>query len=246
MAIDPTGIAASLVHGPDPAAAARVADSVEAAEKFEGFLVEMMVQQMRKTIPEGIFQSTGLDMFSGMFDQAVAKEIAESGGFGLAEIMAKQMDGAPGRLHTVVEPGVGSARSSAMGPFTKGAQPVEGGVIASGYGRRRDPFTGETRFHKAIDIGAPMGAPVQNLAAGTVTMARANGGYGNVIVVDHGDGWKSLYAHCEELNVEAGQRVEAGEQLGTVGSTGRSTGPHLHLEIRYQGNKVDPTEVLGW
>jgi murein DD-endopeptidase MepM/ murein hydrolase activator NlpD len=247
MAIDPTGIATSLAQGPDPAAVAgKAKDTREAAQQFEGFLVEMMVQQMRKTIPEGIFQSTGIEMFSGMFDQAVAKEIAASGGFGLAESMAQQMDGTPGSLQAAMEPGVGSSRSSAMGPFSKGAQPVEGGVIASGYGRRRDPFHGETRFHKAIDIGAPMGAPIQNLAAGTVTMARANGGYGNVVMVDHGDGWKSLYAHCEELNVEEGQRVEAGELLGTVGSTGRSTGPHVHLEIRYQGNRVDPAEVLGW
>jgi len=247
MAIDPTGIATTLAHQAGRPEEKLNGKNQDAAQAFESYMVELMIQQMRKTIPEGIFQSTGVEMFSGMFDQAVAKEISAGGGFGLAESMAQKMDGgSPAPLSMAIEPGRAVGSATTMGPFSQASNPVDGGVVSSGYGRRHDPFTGKNSFHKAIDIGAPMGAPIQNLAAGTVTMARANGGYGNVVMVDHGDGWRSLYAHCDSMNVEPGQRVEAGEQLGSVGSTGRSTGPHLHLEIRHQGQRVNPAEVLGW
>jgi len=247
MAIDPTGIATTLSHQAGRPEEKLNGKNKDGAQAFESYMVELMIQQMRKTIPEGIFQSTGVEMFSSMFDQAVAKEIAESGGFGLAESMAQKMDGgSPFPLSMAIEPGRAVGSATAMGPFSQDSNPVDGGVVTSGYGRRLDPFTGKNTFHKAIDIGAPMGAPIQNLAEGTVTMASANGGYGNVVMVEHGDGWRSLYAHCDSMDVEPGQRVKAGEQLGTVGSSGRSTGPHLHLEIRHQGQRVDPAEVLGW
>ncbi len=246
MAIDPTGIATSLAHQAGGVEPALNADDVEAAKSFEGYLVEMMIQQMRKTIPEGIFQSTGIDMFSGMFDQAVAKEIAAGGGLGLAEAMAAQMNGAtPESLTMPIEPGISVGSAMNESPFARGSNPIEGGVMTSGYGRRRDPFTGESRMHRAVDIAAPMGTPIQTLAPGVITMAETNGNYGQVVMVDHGDGWKSLYAHCDRMDVQVGDTVDGGAQLGTVGSSGRSTGPHLHLEIRHHGERVDPTNVLG-
>ena len=245
MAIDPTGIATSLAlhSGPRPQPGAKDA---EAAKEFEGYLVEMMIQQMRKTIPEGIFQSTGVDMFSGMFDQAVAKEIAAGGGFGLAESMAAQMSGLdPTALVHAPEPGQGSARALPKAPFAGVALPVDG-VVSSTYGYRADPFSGSRRFHKGIDIAAPVGSPVRSVAAGTVTLAGERDGYGKVVMVEHDDGWRSLYAHCDSLDVQPGQRIQAGEDIATVGSSGRSTGPHLHLEIHHQGKAVDPDQSLGW
>jgi murein DD-endopeptidase MepM/ murein hydrolase activator NlpD len=245
MAIDPTGIATSLAHhaGPRPEPGAKDA---EAAQEFEGYLVEMMIQQMRKTIPEGIFQSTGVDMFAGMFDQAVAQEISAGGGFGLAESMAAQMSGIdPTNMVHAPEPGVGAARDLPKAPFAGASLPVDG-VVSSHYGYRADPFSGGRRFHKGLDIAAPVGTPVRSVAAGTVTLAAEREGYGRVVMVEHDDGWRSLYAHCDRLDVQPGQRIEAGEDIGTVGSSGHSTGPHLHLEIHHQGRAVDPGQSLGW
>ncbi len=246
MAIDPTGIATTLAHQAGRATPEAGPDNLEAARAFEGYLVEMMVQQMRKTIPEGIFQSTGVDMFSGMFDQAVAKEIAAAGGFGLAEVMMAQMSGTdPSSLSMAVEPGLGSARETPLAPFASGDLPADG-VVTSQFGYRKDPFTGERQFHRGIDIAAPMGSDIRSLAAGTVTMAEDRPGYGLVVMVEHDDGWRSLYAHCEATQVRPGQRIEAGETIASVGSSGRSTGPHLHLELHSSGHAVDPGKSLGW
>jgi murein DD-endopeptidase MepM/ murein hydrolase activator NlpD len=245
MAIDPTGIATSLAQHAGPRLESGGKDAA-AAEQFESYLVEMMIQQMRKTIPEGIFQSTGVDMFSGMFDQAVAKEIAAGGGFGLAESMAAQMSGLdPASLVHAPEPGVGSARDLPKAPFAGVDLPVQG-IVTSTFGYRADPFSGSRRFHKGMDIAAPIGSPVHSLAAGTISIAAEREGYGRVVVVEHDDGWRSLYAHCDRLDVQPGQRVEAGEGIATVGSSGRSTGPHLHLELHHQGRAIDPEQSLGW
>jgi murein DD-endopeptidase MepM/ murein hydrolase activator NlpD len=82
--------------------------------------------------------------------------------------------------------------------------------------------------------------------AGTVTMAGRRSGYGNVVVVDHGDGLTTLYAHCDSLSVRAGQQVQPGDVIAQVGDTGRATGPHLHFEVRSDGVAVDPIETFGW
>ncbi len=246
MAIDPTGIASLANQAGQPTPELNAKD-VDAAKKFESYLVEMMIQQMRKTIPEGIFQSTGVDMFSSMFDQAVAQEIASAGGMGLAESISKQLGGMqPEDLVLAPEPGVGSAAALPLAPFAGGASPVSEGVVTSSFGYRADPFSGARRFHRGIDISAPAGTPIGSLAAGTVTMAGSRDGYGQVVMVEHDDGWRSLYAHCDQLQVQPGQRVEAGAVIGTVGSSGRSTGPHLHLELHHQGKAVDPGQRLGW
>lgn len=114
----------------------------------------------------------------------------------------------------------------------------------SGFGLRVHPVTGEERLHSGIDLAAPTGTPIAAAAAGTVTFAGPRGGYGNLVIVDHGDGTETRYAHQDSLAVVVGQVVAAGEVVGTVGSTGRSTGPHLHFEVRRHGEPVDPAHLL--
>ena len=120
------------------------------------------------------------------------------------------------------------------------------GPITSPFGMRLDPVSGEfTRMHTGIDIGAPMGATIGAAASGRVILAGwTDGGYGNMIVVDHGGGLSTLYAHCSNVFVSAGQDVQRGTPLGAVGSTGHSTGPHLHFEVRMNGQPVDPSSRL--
>lgn len=102
------------------------------------------------------------------------------------------------------------------------------------------------RIHGALDIGVPTGTPVRCSAPGKVTSAGFNnGGYGNLVTVDHGGGWETYYAHNSELKVQTGQQVTTGQVLALAGSTGNSTGPHVHWEIRRNGEKVDPAQYEG-
>ncbi len=114
------------------------------------------------------------------------------------------------------------------------------GPIVSAFGHRSDPFTGEIRMHQGIDIDAPAGSPIWAVTDGVVTFAGDRGGFGKLVILDHGDGVQTYYAHQQRIDVSVGDEITAGHQLGLVGSTGRSTGPHLHFEIRVDGVPVDP------
>ena len=118
-------------------------------------------------------------------------------------------------------------------------RPVSG-IVTSRFGSR----WGST--HKGIDIGAPKGTPVKAVAGGTVTVSSYgyNGGYGNYVIISHGNGVQTVYGHCNTLNVTVGQTVSQGETIATVGNTGRSTGNHLHLEIRVNGVAQNPQNYL--
>lgn len=117
--------------------------------------------------------------------------------------------------------------------------PAEGEVV-SGFGPRKHPIAGVVRQHNGIDIDAPYGAAVRAAAGGTVLKAGPMGGYGLSVVIDHGGGLSTLYAHMSEVSVSAGRAVSQGELIGKVGSTGYSTGPHLHFEVRVNGEPKDP------
>ena len=123
------------------------------------------------------------------------------------------------------------------------AWPVHG-RLSSSYGHRRSPWNGRPEEHEGLDIGSPSGTSVQSPAPGTVVTASGGGGYGRHVVVDHGNGVRSLYGHLSKIDVKPGQQVEKGETIGRVGSTGHSTGPHLHYEIRVEGKPVDPRGFL--
>lgn len=118
------------------------------------------------------------------------------------------------------------------------------GPVVSGFGHRSDPFTGETRMHQGIDIDAAAGDPIWATDAGVVSFAGERGGFGKLVIVDHGEGVETYYAHQQRIDVSVGDRVAAGHQLGLVGSTGRSTGPHLHFEVRVDGEPVDPESFV--
>ncbi|HEY0405805.1 MAG TPA: M23 family metallopeptidase [Pyrinomonadaceae bacterium] len=119
------------------------------------------------------------------------------------------------------------------------------GALRSGVGVRSNPFGGSSlEFHKGQDISAPMGTPVSVTADGVVMIAGWVRGYGNGIYIDHGNGISTRYGHLSRIDVVVGQTVRRGEQLGLVGSTGRSTGPHLHYEVRINGQPVSPLPYL--
>lgn len=118
------------------------------------------------------------------------------------------------------------------------------GRVNSGFGSRPSPWTGAREHHGGIDIDSSLGTPIKAPAAGLVTAARARGGYGKHVTLDHGNGVKTRYGHLSSIDVKAGQQVEKGQVIGVVGSTGRSTGPHLHYELLVNGKRVDPRGFL--
>jgi len=124
-------------------------------------------------------------------------------------------------------------------------KPVRTAEFTSGYGTRTDPFQGRAARHQGIDLAAPLGTPIYATADGTVSEAGWNsGGYGNLIKVDHGRGIETRYAHLSSLAVRPGQRVARGQVIGRMGSTGRSTGSHLHYEVRIDGRAVNPIPFM--
>ena len=133
-------------------------------------------------------------------------------------------------------PGPGPASTTRNGRFI---WPVNGSV-GSGFGPRIHPISGGSRMHTGVDIGASSGTPIKAADDGVVVMAGPNGGYGNWTLIDHGGGLATGYGHQSSIGVSRGQRVSRGEVIGRVGSTGASTGPHLHWEVRVNGNPVDP------
>ncbi|NEX19882.1 M23 family metallopeptidase [Thiorhodococcus mannitoliphagus] len=118
------------------------------------------------------------------------------------------------------------------------------GRLTSGFGIRRHPIMHAQRFHAGVDLAAPIGTPVRAVAAGRVRTAGRVGGYGGLVELNHGDGWTTRYGHLQQTLVASAQRVEAGEIIATVGSTGLTTGPHLHVEIRRHGQPIDPLTRL--
>lgn len=124
------------------------------------------------------------------------------------------------------------------------ARPLPDALVGSRFGSRIDPFTGRYAAHDGVDFGAPVGAPILAAAAGVVVHAGRNPGYGNYVDVDHGNGLLTRYAHASRLEVAEGEIVGQGQKLAEVGSSGRSTGPHLHFEVHVDGVPRDPLPYL--
>ncbi len=143
--------------------------------------------------------------------------------------------------------GVSLARMDALERGLAGipqVMPASLEYISSGFGYRSDPFTGGAAYHAGLDFRGPIGAPIYAAAAGTVSFAGVRSGYGNCIEIDHGNGLMTRYAHMSGYRARAGQKVAAGQVVGLIGSTGRSTGPHLHFEVRINDRPLNPRPFL--
>ncbi len=124
-------------------------------------------------------------------------------------------------------------------------RPVLDGFISSYFGERTDPFTGREEFHKGVDFAGIEGAPVIAVAAGVVTWAGNRDGYGTLVEINHGNGYVTRYAHNEKVLVKVGETVTRGQTIALMGSTGRSTGPHVHFEVLRNGRQVNPLSFVG-
>jgi murein DD-endopeptidase MepM/ murein hydrolase activator NlpD len=248
MAIDPTGGAAMASFALDPAARSgvdqphnRPGSDAEAIRKFEGYLAQVMVREMRKTIPDGgLFDSNAVDMFMDVLDQEIADRVADGPGLGLQASLAGTLGMEP------ESPALSALPHEALRHRSWPARHPVDGIVTSRFGHRADPIHGAKRLHKGMDIAAEKGTPIRAVRDGVVRSAGTRGGYGKAVIVDHGDGLQTLYAHCDSIAVKPGTEVKAGQPIATVGDTGRTTGPHLHFEVRLEGAAVNPEGILRW
>jgi murein DD-endopeptidase MepM/ murein hydrolase activator NlpD len=127
---------------------------------------------------------------------------------------------------------------------TPAGRPVSSGWISSGFGERNDPFTGKKATHEGLDFAGIKGSEVLAVASGAVIWAGSSQGYGNLLEIDHGNGYVTRYAHNDQLLVKAGDSVTAGQQIAKMGSTGRASSPHVHFEVLYKGKAVNPHKFV--
>lgn len=258
---DPIAAAAPFVlHGPSgDEEQRRLAGKkpMEVAKEFEAVLLAQVIGAMRRTVPDSemVEMSTSRKMLDGAFDHEVARSLAAKGGLGIAEQLVGQIErqqrARDAALGTTAQPpsatvasAMTSTRAFAHSEASATVLPVAG-EISSPFGVRSDPFTGAPRFHAGVDVAAPRGTAIRAVADGEVVFSGwRRGGAGRVVEVRHADGLVTSYAHAQRTLVQAGQHVVAGEVLATVGSSGRASGPHLHLAATHDGQPIDPAEIL--
>ena len=209
----------------------------EACKQFESIFTYEMLKSMRSSIQKCDLFSGGQaeEVYQSLLDQELSKKMAGNGSNSIADLLYqqfKQIDGINGNTDA------GSINDSSLPVW-----PLEA-KITSSFGMRKDPFTGKMKFHEGIDLAANEGTDVKAVMAGRVQITDNQKGYGKVVVLDHGHGFTTLYAHNRDIMVKAGDWVTKGAAIAKVGSTGRSTGPHLHFEVRRDGEKLDPEKFL--
>jgi murein DD-endopeptidase MepM/ murein hydrolase activator NlpD len=215
----------------------------KACKDFESIFTYELLKSMRRTIEKCDLFHGGQaeEIYESMLDQELAKNIAGNGSSSISELLYQQLK----EPNSIESEGEGfSAQYAAVNSKLPG-WPVKAPGVSSGFGWRKDPFTGRKQFHKGIDIPAEEGTKVKAAMSGRVLFSDNQKGYGKVVVIDHGHGFTTLYAHNRENNVRKGDWIEQGETIAEVGSTGRSTGPHLHFEVRRDGKHLDPVKFLG-
>ena len=213
---------------------------------------EMQAKLLRlDTLGERLSKLAGLDPKEFMFDQtpAVGGASPELDPKPLSFVeLTEQLDTLSGALDDRADK-LGALESRlfldyAKQQFVPTSLPVETRWFSSNFGWRIDPFTGFRTFHEGIDFMSPTGRPIRAAGAGVVVYSGLHPQYGNMVEVDHGNGLVTRYAHASKLDVEVGDVVVIGQKIAEVGSTGRSTGPHLHFELRVGGRAVNPNKYL--
>jgi murein DD-endopeptidase MepM/ murein hydrolase activator NlpD len=240
------------------------------AAEFESMLLVQMLREMRKSGSWKDEQESndgyGAETLFDTLDMELASYLAKAQGFGLEKSLVKQITGGsdetlPANVPPALDPssalrgpgsldpssalrGPGSLDpSSALrgpGSLDPATMLDDASAVTSPFGWRRDPFSGVAAYHRGVDLRAAYGETVSAADAGTVVFAGEQGGYGRTVVVEHGDGVRTRYAHLSSLTTSVGAEVKAGEAIGRAGHSGRATGTHLHFEVTRHGRPVDP------
>jgi len=218
-------------------------------------LGEMQARLLRlDTLGERLARSAGFKPQEFMFDQPPGRGGAAPSASGLIprelsvgelgeklDLLSRQVDDRTERLG-IIESIV--SFNFARKSFVPNGQPLAGGNFSSNFGWRIDPFTGRNAFHEGVDFFAESGTPILAAASGVVVAAEFHPQYGNMVEIEHGNDLLTRYAHASAVHVKVGDVVRRGQRIADVGSTGRSTGPHLHFEVRHRGLAQNPNRFL--
>jgi murein DD-endopeptidase MepM/ murein hydrolase activator NlpD len=211
------------------------------AQEFESLFLTQLLSVMREGVGgDGFFEgSTGSDIYNSMMDQALARSLSQKGGIGLAEPLYNYLNNLD--QNNVPSPEAPESPAAGQKEISRTLMDqLSQYRVTSQVGWRKDLFSGNQRFHKGIDFAAPEGSSVPAASAGRVLFSGEQGGFGNTVVIENERGFRVRYAHLNRLEVETGQEVEKGQIIGAVGSTGRSTGAHLHVEVERHGRMYNP------
>lgn len=249
-------LAVMLVHYTRVAFQVRRLQSVEQAnqvlsirnQQFEASTAKLQAQVVTL---QGMV--TKLGVMAGLDQLPPDATVGGVGGLSSLETKAPQTSSPESLLKMETSVSLLTERSKALAEFykdrgtllaaTPSVWPVRG-YLSAGFGNRNDPFTGQRDFHTGIDISTPIGTRIQAPADGLVVSCGVKGGYGNAVVIDHGYGVVTRYAHLDHFNVKPGQRVRRGEVIAFVGNTGKSTAPHLHYEVWVNDQAQNPIQYI--
>lgn len=215
-------------------------------------LGQMQAQMLRvEALGQRLAEEAKLDKSEFDFDQLPARggpaePVAEeqTGGVDFMRALddlALQIDDRSRQLEVLEQVVSRRQLKHAMSPA---GRPIRTGWLSSYFGKRTDPFNGRQEMHKGIDFAGQMGSDVLATAAGVVTWAGKRYGYGQLVEINHGNGISTRYGHCEKILVKVGQKVKQGERIGLMGSSGRSTGPHVHYEVLKDGRQINPAQYV--
>jgi murein DD-endopeptidase MepM/ murein hydrolase activator NlpD len=214
------------------------------AVQFEAMLMTQMLRQMKDSMaPESGNEGLGGAVFGDTVNMELGMALTKAGGVGVAESLMKSLE----RLNQ--QPGQSEVEAAAASlglPFNPPAAAMPLSSISSDFGWRNDPIHGQQKFHAGLDLKVAYGQEVRAASGGVVKFAGEQPGYGTTVVVDHGDGLETRYAHLSSADVKTGAQVEAGQPIARSGNSGRSTGAHLHFEVRQDGQPIDPERVIGF
>jgi len=239
MSVEPTlggslgPLGASSSPAAKPAATPERTRLAALATEFESMLLGQMLREMRKA---GSWKDESEeDGFGGaaLFDAIDAElslRLSQAQSLGLRDQLLRQVGGG-------IEGGMGTPAPDVAEPLASAA------AVSSGFGWRADPMTGAAAFHRGIDVRAAYGDVVASADGGRVVVAEPQGAYGQTVVVDHGDGLRTRYAHLSAISVRVGDQVARGDQVGQAGQTGRATGTHVHFEATKDGLPIDPATL---
>ncbi|GIX47080.1 MAG: hypothetical protein KatS3mg131_1291 [Candidatus Tectimicrobiota bacterium] len=229
-------------HGGQDAAPSRAV----VAELVALFLFQV-VQAMRRTVPETGLLGQGFahELYTAWFDQEVARVLAHRDELGLTALLQRQLE--PSRAFRPAVPRPAAALAAYRRQLATPPPPLVwpvAGTLSSPFGWRHHPLLGTPHHHTGIDLAAPAGTLVRAAAPGRVVFSGVEAGYGHLVILAHEDGYQTYYAHNAENLVAVGEEVARGQPIARVGSTGRSSGPHLHFELRQHGQPRDPLPWL--
>lgn len=223
------------------------------AQEFEAMLMTQMLREMRRSMLDETDETDGFgaSTLTDIGDVELGRALSRMGGMGLGDGLVKAFERQLGAQRETGSESAGAAAAAAasiaaprevdLANVSRQSLDTASALpISSAFGWRQDPVTGVPTFHRGVDLAVAYGRDVRAAAAGTVVFSGTQGGYGQTVLIEHGDGRQTRYAHLSQQFVQAGEVVTGGQVVGRSGNSGRTTGPHLHFEMLVDGRPVDP------